>query len=332
MRSLWRACRLLVALVPLASGAGCGEPDLASDLDTDGPPEVLQVNVHSESAVLGPGDPSGLQAQERATFCRGGTQYKVNEVYCPDARDSDNAPIPGQREVPGPVMDAEAKDWYVRIIFSELLDVSVEKLVKDQGVTTGHIAETRPVVLRCGGDEIDYDGYYDPSGNHLSNPPGPGLVVTPAVFVASGTPDCEVSVIDKVTDKDGNAVPSDQRGPYQFGIAPLAVWNADPADMSEGVALEAQIQVEFGAPIDLSTVETRIVLAAGATEVAGTLDYVRDGAGEVIDQSVIVLTPAAPLDAATSYTITISSGITDVAGGPLELDEPRVTTFTTVDA
>jgi len=331
MRSTWRASGLLPALTSFVVCAACSDPELASELNKEGPPEIVEVNVRSEGAVTGDGDPSGLQAGESATFCRDGDQYRVNLVYCPEARDSNNAPIHGMREI-APAMDAAPADWYVRLVFDELLDPEVERLITDADGTTGHINQTQPVTLRCGGVELAYDGYYEPSGNHLSYPPGPSLVVDPDEFIASGTDDCEI-VVDTVSDKDGEAVPSGQIGPYRFGIAPLRVYGSTPEDDSTGVALDTSIQVDFGAPIDLaSTADTIVVSDTAGNEIDAEPAYLTDDDGEVIDNTIVVLDPMVDLAPGTSYTIEVRDGIMDTAGGPLVQDAPFTATFDTGEA
>jgi hypothetical protein len=330
MRSTWRACGLLPALALVVVVIACSDPDLASDLNEEGPPEVLEVNVRSESAFLGPGDPTGLQAEESATYCRPGKQYRVNTVYCPEARDSANAPIAGDRAVETPVMDALPNGWYVRIIFDELLDPDIEDLRPGEDGIYGHIDATQPVTLTCAGVAVDYDGYYDPSGNHLSYPPGPALVVEPAEFIASGTADCEIEVRSgEVVDKDGDAVPSNQIGPYQFGIAPLSIYDISPSDESEGVALDTVITVAFGAPIDVATVADRIVLTDADDTVIATTILDEESEDADGDPSTIELVPTGGLTASTTYTITVTGGVADIAGGELVLAEPTTATFTT---
>ncbi len=322
----------LVSLISFALAAGCSDPDLASDLIPEGPPEVPEVNVLSESSMFA-GD---LRLGEAATFCRGGDQYKVNSVYCPLARDGSNTPIPGEREI-DPALDAlpyaasqgfNDTYWHVRLVFDELLDPAIERLDDEgDGFTSGHIADTMPVTLRCGDTAVAYDGFYDPSGNHLSYPPGPALVVSALDFVSTGTM-CEISINDNVTDTDGEAVPGEQRGPYSFGVAPLAVYETDPADMSEGVDPAATVSVVFNAPIDLATAAGKITLSDGAADVPVTLAYFVDDTGTTYDW-IVEATPDAALDAGAAYTVTIDGGIADVAGGPLTLDAPITFGFTT---
>ena len=125
MRSLRTASGLLATSLLLASGA-CSDPDLASDLQPEGDPHVVEVNVYSEGSIFGLTDPSGfgLLLGEAATFCREGSEFKVNSNYCPEARNDIGEPIRGDREV-APIMDVvpyapqfgSATFWHARIIF-----------------------------------------------------------------------------------------------------------------------------------------------------------------------------------------------------------------------
>jgi Bacterial Ig-like domain len=325
MSSMSRLCGLLASLAPFALAAACSDPELESELDTEGPPEVVEVNVASETA---PADPNNNRI-EAATFCRPGAQYKVSTFYCPLERNSENEPIPGDRELDEPVTDATPVDWHARFIFSELLDPDVEDLVTEDGVTTGTIAETRPASLSCGGTELEYDGWYDPTGNYQSYPPGPSLVVHAVEFIATGTI-CEVSLADSVVDKDGDAVPGDHRGPYEFAIAALSVTGSVPENESEGVAVDSEIEISFNAPIDADTVTTeKIVVTAGDTPVAGTLALKTDEKTGDVSNQIIVFDPDADLEPGTDYTVTVSDDIADIAGGLLAQEEPFTATFTT---
>jgi hypothetical protein len=328
MHSITRAGGLLATLMPCVLGVACSDPELASDLDTDGPPEVLEVNVSSETA---PGDPNG-NAIEAATFCRPGDEFKVNTLYCPLRRNSENKPIPGARELASPIEDATPMGWHVRFIFTELLDPSIEELVETDGVISGSIAASQPFVLSCDGNELPYEGWMDPTGNHLSYPPGPSLVVHATEFIATGTA-CQVSLVEGVvTDKDGDAVPGDQRGPYEFSIAPLTVGESSPEDGTDGVAVDTAIEISFNAPITLDSTNTRIVVLDGDTEVPGVTSFKLDPkTGEVSNEEIIVFTPDADLAPGTEYTVTVADDIADAAGGLLAQDEPFTATFTTAE-
>jgi hypothetical protein len=349
MRSFRRALGLLAASAPLALAVACADPELKSDLVTEGPPEVTEVNVLSESVILA--DPTFLRLGEAATFCRTG-DYKVNQVYCPEERDSTMKPIFGERAT-DPVADvmpyavalgmedvvsdgATLPSWHIRFIFDELLDPSVEDIVDLDGTTFGSIADTMPVTVTCNDADLTYDGFYDPSGNHLSYPPGPALVVQVTDFVATGSA-CSVSInAGSVADKDGNDVPSDQQGPYDFSIAALGVYSTAPADTEEGVDPTGNITIELNAPINLATVEAAVTLEDEAgdpvpfTVQNAPVDPADPAAGTI--PNLVELVPNAPLDANAAYTLTIDSGIADIAGGELALDAPQVVTFTTGEA
>ncbi|HLU65933.1 MAG TPA: Ig-like domain-containing protein [Kofleriaceae bacterium] len=313
---------------------------MKSELVPEGPPVVTEVNVLSE--IFDP-NIDYLTLGERATFCREGEEYKVNQFYCPVERDDTGAPIPGVRGVephtqtiPHGQLAGYSDIWHVRLIFDELLDPNVEDLVEVDGVTIGTIADTRPVILTCGGNPVAYDGFYDPSGNHLSYPPGPALVVTTNEFVATGSA-CQIAIDgNAVTDKDGEAVPADQRGPYDFAIAPLAIVTTAPANEEEGVDPAATIDLELNAPVDPTTAVASITLQdEGGADVPFTValapaDPTDPEAGEL--PNVLSIIPDAPLDPEATYTVTVDSGIADIAGGELTLDEPLTFSFTTAPA
>jgi hypothetical protein len=314
-------------MVPCALGAACGDPELASDLNTDGAPEVLEVNVANDTAPLDP----NFQATEAATYCRQGDEFKVSTFYCPEERDETDKPMPGVR-VFEPVMDATPASWHVRVIFSELIDPSIETLVEENGViVSGSLAESQPFILRCGGAEVPYDGFLEPGGNHLSFPPGPSLVVNWTEYVASGTSDCEIELKPgAITDKDGEPVPDSHLGPYAFGIAPMAVLDTAPADADEGVDPASAISLVFNAPIDIKTVTDQIVVTAGDTEVPVVVAFPTDEEGTPIDDTALDVVPDGGLEPGTEYTVTVATGIADPAGGALA--EGASFTFTTGEA
>lgn len=293
--------------------SGCGDPDLATDLNTEGPPEVTAVAVSSESAG----------GQEVATFCLNGTEHKVNTLLCPESE-------PGVRPA-DMVVDALPLGWSTRIVFSELLDPSVEDLEEDaEGNTFGTIAGTQPVTLTCGGAEVAYDGYYDPSGNDVSLPAGPSLLVVANEFVATGT-SCSVAVKASVTDKSGNAVPDSMRGPYEFAIAPMALVSSLPAHTPEfdddpmtGHNPAEILQVMFNAPVDPTTLAGNITLDQEGTDVPVAFE-VADA-----DPTIVTIIPqTGALADDTPYTITVGAGITDAKGGEFSPAEPITIAFRT---
>jgi hypothetical protein len=214
----------LVATAVFAAGA-CSDPTQNTDLRPDGPPEVL--------AVLVMNDPAG-HLVESATYCKENDAKRPNIVGLPDFTTQticdDDMSKPASM-----VTNAYADGWYIRVMFDELLDPDVEELEEiedDTGAGTGtfegHIANTHPVKLECesvngGMVEVEYDGYYSPSGNSITWPLGPSLVIKPnhPELVATNKM-CQVTLLDVIEDKSGEKVPDAQVGPHRFQIAPIA--------------------------------------------------------------------------------------------------------------
>lgn len=310
-----------VLVMSTAVMAGCGEAGNESELDTAGPPRVTVVTVITE-------------AGEVPAYCVGPEEDKIS-VVCLDA--VGNYAFDPAQPVEGVPLALEA-----RVVFNELLDADrAEELVQRTDpdgtpFTRGTLEDSQPVVLTCNGMPVEYDGYYNPSGNHLSLPPGPSLVVQAVSPVPAGAT-CQVEVKRGesspgfgVFDKSGNPVSDDERGPFEFRTAALAITGTSPATGVEGVGLDVAPLVSFNALIDPDTLSpegqarVRLRTAADDVEVAATV--------AVVDGTSVRLTPAAALAPETQYELVVYGGIADVAGGaPLTLEaEPAVqTTFTT---
>lgn len=309
----------VLAVAASALMLACSDPELNTDLVTEGPPEVTIVTVLSEGGstfipALGP-------VPEVATFCIQDAEAKVHRDFCPDG------------EAATTVMDAVPVGWYARVVFSELLNADmVEELIDtdDDGVNdTGTIINTQPVTLTCGGTAVAYDGFYDPSGNDVTFPPGPALVIQPTDYVATGTTDCSVTVgTDTVQDKDGNTVSTELAGPHSFGIAVMSIAGSDPAPDAEGTDPTAAPIIAFNALVDGATVTGQITINDGTTDIAATLGVSAD------DPTAVEIVPdAGMLDPNTTYTVTLpmDNTIADIAGGELIMTEDLVYSFTTGD-
>jgi hypothetical protein len=260
----------------------CGAPQLASDLAPEGPPEVTLVAVVSQSA-----------GAEVATFCGAG---KRNANYCPDQGAVD------------PVRDAIPLGTVVRIAFDELLDPDIEVIDADGN---GSIAAADPVAISCDGQEVTYSGFYDPSGSHLTFPAGPALVITSTSVISSGG-SCQVRLTDAVIDKDGQLVPVDQRGPYEFSTAALTLVGTQPADGSEGVDAAATITARFNNVVDEASLATRVAFSTdtSAVPITATVDP--------NSPSTVVISPVAgPLASGTTFTVTLAAGVADPLGESL---------------
>lgn len=317
MPKLTRAQGLLAAGLCVAL-ISCTDENIASDLNTDGPPRVISVTVLSQAA-----------RGEAATYCASeDSGEKLNRQICPEDAETTQ------------VTDARPVGWYTRVVFNELLIAElVETLVDendDGAYDYGTLAETQPVVLTCGGEEVAYDGYYVPNGSHLTNPPGPSLVVQPTEFVASSTQDCEITVKPDLMDKDFENIT--EAGPYSFGIAPLSIVETLPADCSTGVEDDRILVVtnvyQYLDPESLDgTIELVAVAGDGTeTDVPVTLElYIPDPDNdeEAGDPISVKVTPTEGLAADTEYIVRVHSGMRDVAGGALELEEPYEVTIST---
>lgn len=286
----------VVSALSLLALAACEDPTASTDLRPEGNPEVLTVLVFNDSV-------DGVV--ESATFCKkndtkrpnyvGIVAYGLNPLICAedlskgagtldDMGTSDKTDDVFTEHV---VEDAVPASWYVRIMFDELLDADTAETLEpvldpdtmeETGVFVGSLAETQPVTLTCGGNDVPYDGYYSPSGNTVTWPLGPSLVIQPldVSAVATGA-ECMVSIKDTAKDKDGNSVPSDQRGPFTFTVAPLAATAIDPEPADPGdeatIAPETPVLLSFNHYIDaasLAATEVEILEVADCEATTGT--------------------------------------------------------------
>src|SRR5262249_31085055 len=158
------------------------DPVQDTDLRPEGPPDVLSVLVMTDASS---------QLIEKATYCRPGDAKRPAQVGLPDVTIQDVCPADLSVDA-DEVVNAYPDGWYVRIMFDELLDTSIEELKPildsdgaDTGTFEGSIKASHPVDLKCesvngGMINVDYDGYYQPAGNRVTWPLGPSLVIKPA--------------------------------------------------------------------------------------------------------------------------------------------------------
>lgn len=220
-----------VATIGVLALSACSDPVLNTDLRPAGPPEVLAVLVLTDASS---------KLVETATYCKPNDELRPTLVGLPDFTTQQVCPETGD---PAPVTTAYPDGWYIRIMFDELLDPSFEELTpiidadtgKETGSYTGSIVAAHPVTVQCRSSasnqfvNVDYDGYYSPSGNRITWPVGPSIVIKPndPTVIATNT-ECQVTLNDAITDKQGESVPAAQRGPYGFKIAPITVIAMDP--------------------------------------------------------------------------------------------------------
>jgi hypothetical protein len=258
-----RDYRLTIAAAGAFMGTwlvGCGDPDLPTDLRTNGPPNVTAVMVMSdlETGI----DPDSQKAGaldrylEDATYCRLDDDKRPRLIGLQDGRTTEVCPDDlKMKAVEDGVAPGAPPVWFVRIVFDRLLDPSIEDLepVLDQngkptGQVFGTLKHTQPVTLRCNDVDIVYDGYYVPNGNKESWPPGPALFIQPLAPTDAPTgASCTVSIKDNVHSKTGQSVPTEQRS-YTFTVAPMSFRFSDPApdDKNDGaVALTPNTPLEL---------------------------------------------------------------------------------------
>jgi hypothetical protein len=255
----YRSTIVAAGVVVGALHAGCTDPDLPTDLRTSGPPHVTVVTVMSD--LENEADPASTRSGfgriiEDATFCRLGDNKRPNLVGLPDIRVIQVCPDDlGMKAPDDGVAQAAPPSWFVRVVFDELLDPSIEDLVPildasgvSTGVTRGTFQSTQPVTLKCDGVDVAYDGYYVPNGNKQSWPLGPALFVAPlsATDVKTGA-SCTVSVLDKVQNKARQSLAADQRS-FTFQLAPMSLRFTDP---DPGDKLDGSILVDPKAAVQL---------------------------------------------------------------------------------
>ncbi len=299
---------------------------------------------------------------EQATFCKTGDPKRPAVVGTPDGLahqicdddlsrpagvDSDvfdaMTGLHSTKFTAGGVSDAIPTGWYVRVMFDELINPDVEELVEvidDKGVPTdtftGHINNTKPVVLKCGGVDVPYDGYYSPSGNAVTWPVGPSLYIAPIDPTSVATSaSCTVEIKpDVIVDKDNNPVPTDELGTggtYTFSLAGLQFTGSSPgasADLTMPDVTDpaAPVVISFNGAIDptslsanevkLETVATCDQAGAG-TAVTPVIAANADGDPLSLDIADAAAPAMKAFVAGKTYRLTFVDGnsVSDIAGG-----------------
>jgi hypothetical protein len=267
----------VVTTVAMLALSACDDPTARTDLRPEGPPDVLAVLVLNDA--LG-----GLV--ESAAYCKPNDEKRPSLVGLPDFTTQQICPEELSMD-PDPLTNAAPELWYVRVMFDELLDPDVEDLIPvldendvETGVFTGTLRSTQPVTLQCqdvGGNfvDIEYDGYYSPSGNAVTWPLGPSLVVKPLdptlVPVES---ECRITLKDTIRDKAGNA--PDKLGPFSFKIAPVEIISIAPPGGT--VAPEfGGVDLTFNVEVDASSFDPTMFSFTPELANAGVAQYDSNG-------------------------------------------------------
>ena len=152
---------------------------------------------------------------------------------------------------------------------------------------------------------------------------------TPSTALASNTA-YFATVTTGAKDLAGNALAaSTVPNPWTFTTADNSapsVIAVLPANGATGVPTSTGVTLTFSEPLDATTVNgTTITLKNTATSsvIAGVVGY-------TAGSTLVTFTPNVPLANGTGYTVTVSTGVTDVAGNALVA--PFTSTFTTQPA
>ena len=125
-------------------------------------------------------------------------------------------------------------------------------------------------------------------------------------------------ITTSVKDVSGNALQTDHVWSFTTGLNPLVV-STDPANLAVNVALNKIITATFNMSMNPLTLNaTTFTVKQGTTTVLGAITY----AGTMVS-----FTPAAPLAENKVYTVTITTGATNIVG--TELASDYVWSFTT---
>ncbi len=142
------------------------------------------------------------------------------------------------------------------------------------------------------------------------------LTLVPTTVLAAGSQ--YTMNIAGVQDMSGNVLGSPVTATFTTGTSadlnPPTVASTSPASYATGVATSATVQVQFSKAIDpLTVMASTFELFPYSTliPVSGVLSFSPDA-------GTVTFTPSQPLDSATSYVISLSSGIIDVEGHPLQ--------------
>lgn len=125
-------------------------------------------------------------------------------------------------------------------------------------------------------------------------------------------------ITTEVKDVDGNALQTDHVWTFTTGLNPLVV-STDPANLAVNVALNKIITATFNMSMNPLTLNaTTFTVKQGTTTILGAITY----AGTMVS-----FTSAAPLAENKVYTVTITTGTTNIVG--TELASDYVWSFTT---
>lgn len=341
----------LVALGSLAI-ASCADVVRNTELQPQGPPEVLQVlaQERTEDGELAARvafgehpdvDPelddhavddavAGAEQRVRVVFDELLRGNDLEEILCADGTWS-RVPVGTTRHDIADCAGVDLSDCTAVCAGVGIMDANGDLGIDDTRLIDGVAS------FDCDGVAIPADldrSYYQPSGNQLvpAGPLGleglgPALVLVPRDDLPTSAR-CRLALADEVVDRDGEApCAGDPCTPggldaIELGIEPLLVLATDPADGANDVAPTAEpasLTVGLNVAVDPASLDAVTVTAAGAAVVA-------ELAVSADDPRAVVVTLPDGLAAAATYELTLA-GVTDRYGGALPA--PVTVSFTT---
>ena len=204
----------------------------------------------------------------------------------------DNTPPTVVSSVPSNGAQSVAVTTPVRVTFSEDMNPSTVN-----GST---------FTLSVGGAQVSGSVSYDPGSRIATFSPGAGLLAEGQSY--TGT------VTTGVKDVAGNAMAST----FMFSFTTVApvdntpptIVSRNPSPGATGVPTSTTIRIGFSEPMNPSTITTSTFTVASGGNIAGSVAY--DPASRIA-----TFTPASALSNGVTYTVTITTGVRDVAGNAL---------------
>jgi MYXO-CTERM domain-containing protein len=165
------------------------------------------------------------------------------------------------------------------------------------------------------------------TGTVSLNPAGTIATFTPSASLANSTT-YTATLTTAITDVAGNALAANHVWSFTTGAGadttPPTVTSRSPDNNTMGVAVSTAVTGTFNEAIAPATLTAAsFLLRAGVDNVTGTVSLNPAG-------TIATFTPSASLANSTTYTVTLTTAITDVAGNALAAN--HVWTFTTAAA
>ena len=137
------------------------------------------------------------------------------------------------------------------------------------------------------------------------------------------------TITTRVTDLTGNALAANKTWSFTTGTTadttPPTVSSTSPANLATDVAINQSITATFSETMDPTTITpTTFTVMQGITPIPGTVTHVGGGGG---GGSVATFNPTSNFPPSTVVTVTITTGVTDLAGNALAAN--KTWSFTT---